>query len=70
MSFADGQFSAVLDKGTLDAVMTDDSDEVSARVHQMFREIGRVLRQGGRYVCVSLLQDHILRKVLEYFPEM
>lgn len=70
MSFADGQFSAVLDKGTLDAVMTDDSDEVSARVDQMLREIGRVLRQGGRYVCVSLLQDHILRKVLEYFPEM
>ncbi|XP_064615984.1 LOW QUALITY PROTEIN: eEF1A lysine and N-terminal methyltransferase-like [Liolophura sinensis] len=70
MSFADGQFSAVLDKGTLDAVMTDDSEEVSSKVDQMFKEIGRVLRQGGRYVCVSLLQDHILRKVLKYFPEI
>jgi len=27
-----------------------------------------VLRNGGRYICISLLQEHILRKLLSYFP--
>lgn len=33
-----------------------------------FKEITRVLRNGGRYVCISLLQEHIIRKLLSYFP--
>ncbi|EZA55152.1 Methyltransferase-like protein [Ooceraea biroi] len=27
-------------------------------------EVTRVLRNGGRYVCISLLQEHVLRKLL------
>ena len=34
----------------------------------MYKEIDRVLRVGGRYVCVSLLQEHILLKLLQFFP--
>lgn len=34
-----------------------------------FQEINRVLRMGGRYICISLLQSHILKKLLDYFPK-
>ena len=70
MEFLDNEFSVVLDKGTLDALMTDESEEVGAQVDQMFAEIGRVLRLGGRYICVTLAQDHILKKVLAYFTDL
>ena len=69
MDFEDGQFSVVLDKGTLDAIMTDDHPETIANVEKMFTEISRVLRIGGRYVCISLAQEHIIRKVLDYFSQ-
>ncbi|XP_069121308.1 eEF1A lysine and N-terminal methyltransferase-like [Argopecten irradians] len=68
--FADGEFAVVLDKGTLDALMVDDSTEVVADIDAMFTEIGRVLKQGGRYICISLLQDHIMNKVLKFFPNI
>ncbi len=60
----------VLDKGTLDAVMPDEADTTVATVDRMFSEIDRILRVGGRYICVSLAQDHIIRKVFKYFCEM
>ena len=65
--FADGEFSVVLDKGTLDAMATDETEATQAKVCQMFDEIVRVLRVGGRYVCVSLAQGHILAAILRYF---
>lgn len=68
MKFEDSQFSVVLDKGTLDALMTDDTDDVRVTANKYFAEISRVLRIGGRYVCVSLLQEHIIKELLEYFP--
>ncbi|KAK3593719.1 hypothetical protein CHS0354_013617 [Potamilus streckersoni] len=68
MEFPDGHFSVVLDKGTLDALLVDESEVVLSSIQQMFIEIGRVLKQGGRYICISLLQEHILNQVLQYFP--
>nr|CAI5842659.1 unnamed protein product [Callosobruchus analis] len=68
MSFESQQFSVVLDKGTLDALMPDDKEETVAKIKQYFDEISRVLKNGGRFVCVSLLQEHILRYMLQYFP--
>ncbi|XP_062613580.1 eEF1A lysine and N-terminal methyltransferase-like [Saccostrea cucullata] len=70
MDFEDSSFSVVLDKGTLDALMVDDSDAVTKDIDKMFSEIGRVLKLGGRYICISLMQDHILNKTLQYFPEV
>jgi len=64
--FADGSFSCVLDKGTLDAMFTD-AEADAATVNKMFAEIGRVLRLGGRYVCISLLQPHILAHFVDVF---
>ncbi|WAR30759.1 EFNMT-like protein [Mya arenaria] len=64
MEFYDGEYSVVLDKGTLDALMVDESDKVVADIDQMFSEIDRVIKLMGRYICISLLQEHILRKII------
>lgn len=66
MSFEERKFSVVLDKGTLDALMPNDKNETIERIDRYFREISRVLKDNGRYICVSLLQEHILKKILSY----
>ncbi|NXL44629.1 MET13 protein, partial [Podilymbus podiceps] len=67
MDFPDDHFQVVLDKGTLDAVLTDEEEATLAKVDKMFAEISRVLQVGGRYLCVSLAQAHVLKKAVEYF---
>ncbi|CAH1268157.1 METTL13 [Branchiostoma lanceolatum] len=69
MDFPDSSFSAVLDKGTLDALMPDNQSETQERVTRMFDEVGRVLKVGGRYVIITLSQEHILKKLMQYFPQ-
>ena len=65
----DDEFSVILDKGTMDAMFTDSSDEVVAQIHQMLSEVSRVLRVGGRYICISLAQEHILSKLVAHFSQ-
>jgi hypothetical protein len=36
----------------------------------MFQEIDRVLKVGGRYICISLLQEHILHCLTSYFHNL
>lgn len=62
-------FSAVIDKGTLDALMPDGEAESLTRAMAMFDEIKRILKFGGRYICVSLLQYHIANFIFSYFSE-
>lgn len=62
-------FSVVIDKGTLDALMPDDDAESLTRAMAMFNEIKRILKFGGRYICVSLLQYHIAKFIFSYFSE-
>lgn len=69
MDFPDAHFQVVLDKGTLDALLTDEEEATIAKVDQMFAEISRVLQVGGRYLCVSLAQAHVLKKAVEYFSQ-
>lgn len=61
----DQQFTVALDKGTLDAMFTGPEDV--AIVDKMFGEIDRVLKIGGRYIVITLLQPHILEHVAKYF---
>ncbi|XP_055591887.1 eEF1A lysine and N-terminal methyltransferase homolog [Uranotaenia lowii] len=68
MNFSDEKYSVVLDKGTLDALFTDTDEGTLQTVAKYFGEIARVLRVGGRYVCISLLQEHILNELVRYFP--
>ncbi|CAH0383255.1 unnamed protein product [Bemisia tabaci] len=69
LSYPDNNFSVVLDKGTLDALMPDDSIEARSRISKFFSEVGRVLKVGGRYICISLLQEHILKFLAGHFSE-
>lgn len=66
-TFNNEDFTVVLDKGTLDALMPDDSEETKQSIDKYFAEIKRVLKLGGRFVCISLLQSHILSKLIETF---
>lgn len=68
MSFENESFTVVLDKGTLDALMSDEKSETIMNTVKYFNEIQRVLRTGGRYICISLLQEHIMKALLDYFP--
>ncbi|XP_060828397.1 eEF1A lysine and N-terminal methyltransferase homolog [Bombus pascuorum] len=70
MAYADNTFSVVLDKGTLDALMPDTKEGTVSNVNKYFKEITRILRNGGRYICISLLQEYILRQILSYFPNV
>lgn len=49
--------------------MTDDSNEVKETSEKYLNEISRVLRIGGRYICISLLQEHIIRQLVDFFPK-
>jgi spermidine synthase len=67
MTFGDETFSVVLDKGTLDALLPDETALETAKKY--FDEINRVLKTAGRYICITLLQSHILKALLDYFPQ-
>nr|XP_035936450.1 eEF1A lysine and N-terminal methyltransferase isoform X3 [Halichoerus grypus] len=67
MEFPDASFQVVLDKGTLDAVLTDEEEKTLHQVDRMLAEVGRVLQVGGRYLCISLAQAHILKKAVGHF---
>ena len=62
MQYEDEQFNVILDKGTLDALSSD-----NLKLDKMFDEISRTLIPLGRYVCISLLQENVLQNLLNYF---
>ncbi|CAD5235354.1 unnamed protein product [Bursaphelenchus xylophilus] len=66
--FEDAEFNTVLDKGTLDALLPPGADTDAEKVvTDMFNEIDRVLSVLGRYICVTLAQDHVVNKLMEHF---
>jgi len=65
MRMEDNMFNVVLDKGTLDAMMS--SEEGDKTVEKAFKEITRVLKVGGRYLVLSLAQDNVLQLMLDFF---
>ncbi|XP_006887489.1 PREDICTED: methyltransferase-like protein 13 isoform X1 [Elephantulus edwardii] len=69
MEFPDASFQVVLDKGTLDAVLTDEEEKTLQQVDRMLAEVGRVLQVGGRYLCISLAQAHVLKKAVGHFSQ-
>ncbi|OAD58257.1 Methyltransferase-like protein 13, partial [Eufriesea mexicana] len=68
MKYSDDTFNVIIDKGTLDTLMPDTKEGTISVINKYFKEITRVLRNGGRYICISLLQEHILKQLLFYFP--
>ncbi len=64
--FESGSFQAALDKGTLDAMASEEDGALASR---MLGEVGRVLAVGGRYVCVTLAQEHVIKLAVEHFAQ-
>ncbi|XP_063056507.1 eEF1A lysine and N-terminal methyltransferase isoform X2 [Engraulis encrasicolus] len=64
--FEDGSYQVVLDKGTLDAMA---SEKEGVLATNMLTEIARVLAVGGRYVCVTLAQENVVRLGVEFFAK-
>lgn len=65
----ESSIDAAIDKGTLDALAVDSSDETVNKLHNMFDQIEKVLSTLGRYVCISLLQEHILVALLNWITK-
>ncbi|EPB69709.1 methyltransferase domain protein [Ancylostoma ceylanicum] len=70
MSSGDESFSVVIDKGTLDALLPPDATvQQLESVRNMFAEVDRVLKIGGRYQIITLAQQHIVKFWIEYFSK-
>ncbi|XP_022094933.1 methyltransferase-like protein 13 [Acanthaster planci] len=69
MDFDDGSVNAVLDKGWLDSIMAGSQEGAVETASCFFDQIHRILKMGGRYVCITLAADQTARHLLEYFSE-
>ncbi|KAL8562396.1 hypothetical protein ACOMHN_066110 [Nucella lapillus] len=69
MTYKEGTFSTAIDKGTLDALAVDQEEATLATVTAMFHEVSRVLRLGGRYIIISLLQDQVIQALVKHFAQ-
>ncbi|KAL0548017.1 hypothetical protein IC582_012456 [Cucumis melo] len=58
MQFTNDTFDAVVDKGGLDALM---EPEVGSKLgSQYLTEVKRVLKPGGKFICLTLAESHVL----------
>merc|ERR1740117_2777897 len=62
-------FKCIFDKGALDALYSTDTPELAENASAMFRCIDASLMEGGVYMCVSLAEPFILRRLLVHFTE-
>ncbi len=67
MKYPDGSFDIVFDKATLDAMFSNEDIQAIPLVEATWRNCFRALADKGKYICVTLLQQHILSKVFSYF---
>ena len=71
--YEDKNFDCVIDRGNLDSMMittgAEPDDAAVLKVDKMFREVARVLKTGGRYICISHSQEHVVKMLLEFFSE-
>ncbi|XP_006637823.2 EEF1A lysine methyltransferase 4 [Lepisosteus oculatus] len=69
LAFPEGAFDVVLEKGTLDAMMVEEKDpwkvspHTASLVHQVLKEISRVLKPGGRFVSITFAQPHFRKRL-------
>lgn len=66
--FPGGSFEVILDKGCLDALMGEEGAEAEKVGDKFLAEVSRLLKPGGgRYLCVTLAQEHVLSLLLKKF---
>ena len=63
MTFDDGEFDVVIDKGMLDAIVCGNPSVSKAQ--EMLSEIHRVLKKDGTYVCISREVGKMRKKYLK-----
>lgn len=51
MSFPDSSFDIVIDKALLDSILC--AENANPTADKMMEEVYRVLKPGGRYICIS-----------------
>ncbi|KAL8026596.1 hypothetical protein ABFX02_14G038600 [Erythranthe guttata] len=65
MQFADESFDAIVDKGGLDALM---EPELGSRLgNQYLSEVKRLLKAGGKFICLTLAESHVLGLLFSKF---
>lgn len=65
MQFMDGTFDVVLDKGGLDALM---EPELGHKLgNQYLSEVKRLLKSGGKFICLTLAESHVLGLLFSKF---
>lgn len=69
LEFPDASFDVVISKGLIDAMLCGSNS--FHNVYQMNKQISRVLKRGGKYICVSYASpdtraDHFRRKRLHF----
>lgn len=70
LTYENNSFDCVIDRGTLDTIFVDESNESVSKVKQMFSEVNRVLKVGGRYICICMMiHEYILTELLTWFGE-
>ncbi|KAJ9541614.1 hypothetical protein OSB04_028120 [Centaurea solstitialis] len=65
MQFADKLFDAILDKGGLDALMEPELGPTLG--NQYVSEVKRVLKEGGKFICLTLGESHVLGTLFPKF---
>ncbi|KAI3459692.1 hypothetical protein Pfo_016355 [Paulownia fortunei] len=65
MQFANETFDAIVDKGGLDALM---EPELGPRLGNLYlSEVKRLSKAGGKYICLTLAESHVLDLLLPKF---
>jgi len=68
--FESETFDFIVDKGTFDAICTDATPVTLEKSRQYLNEEWRVLQgKGGTYLCVSLLQEHVLDALIAFWSK-
>ncbi|KAF3794158.1 Methyltransferase-like protein 13 [Nymphaea thermarum] len=65
LQFADGSFDAVVDKGGLDALMEPEHGPELG--NQYLSEVKRVLTLGGKFICLTLAESHVVELLFSKF---
>lgn len=69
LAFPDAFFDVVLEKGTLDAMLVEETDpwrvsnDAAQLLHQVLLEVSRVLKPGGRFISVTFAQPHFRKRL-------
>ncbi|XP_054839679.1 EEF1A lysine methyltransferase 4 isoform X2 [Eublepharis macularius] len=64
LAFRDGSFDVVLEKGTLDSLMVEETDpwHVSREARILLEQVSRVLRPKGCFISITFAQPHFRKR--------